>query len=149
MGSTTSKPENKVFTPQAPIDFSASFLSQLENSPESDYSRAQYTEKYIQDRVAQELKKLESDTVKQFQQTTNDSILPKDDNDVISVPKSNEKVQHLKQLMKENIELTLVQITDEIKSTRENVVKCFKLNDGKPLNCWDEVQAFRQSVKDL
>lgn len=34
MGSTTSKPETKVFTPSTPIDFSSSFLSQLESSPE-------------------------------------------------------------------------------------------------------------------
>lgn len=149
MGSSTSKPENKVFTPQAPIDFSASFLSQLENSPESDYSRAQYTEKYIQDRVAQELKKLEAQTIKQFQQTTNDAILPKDDQKRISVPSSNEKILHLKQLMKENIDLTKVEVTDEVKTAREKVVSCFKDNNGKPLNCWDEVQAFRQLAKDL
>lgn len=34
MGSSTSKPETKVFTPDTPIDFSATFLSQLETSPE-------------------------------------------------------------------------------------------------------------------
>lgn len=34
MGSSASKPETKVFTPSTPIDFSASFLSQLENSSE-------------------------------------------------------------------------------------------------------------------
>jgi len=34
MGSSTSKPETKVFTPATPVDFSASFLSQLENSSE-------------------------------------------------------------------------------------------------------------------
>lgn len=34
MGSAASKSETKVFTPKAPVDFSASFLSQLENSTE-------------------------------------------------------------------------------------------------------------------
>lgn len=34
MGSNTSKPETKVFTPNIPVDFSASFLSQLESSQE-------------------------------------------------------------------------------------------------------------------
>lgn len=149
MGSTTSKPDNKVFTPQVPIDFSASFLSQLENSPESDYSRAQYTEKYIQDRVSQELKKLEAETVKQFQQTTNDAILPADNEQRVSVPSSNEKIQRLKQLMQENILLTKVEVSDDIQQARKQVINCFKDNDGKPLNCWDEVQAFRQLVKDL
>lgn len=34
MGSSASRPETKVFTPAAPVDFSASFLSQLEASAE-------------------------------------------------------------------------------------------------------------------
>ena len=34
MGANGSKPETKVFTPDTPIDFSATFLSQLESSPE-------------------------------------------------------------------------------------------------------------------
>lgn len=38
MGSSASKPETKVFTPSTPIDFSASFLSQLENSSEVSIS---------------------------------------------------------------------------------------------------------------
>ena len=34
MGANGSKPETKVFTPDTPIDFSATFLSHLESSPE-------------------------------------------------------------------------------------------------------------------
>lgn len=34
MGSSASKPETKVFTPTTPVDFSSTFLSQLEQSPE-------------------------------------------------------------------------------------------------------------------
>ncbi|EGV66027.1 hypothetical protein PSN45_003158 [Yamadazyma tenuis] len=149
MGSTTSKPEKKVFTPQAPVDFSASFLSQLENSSESDYSRAQYTEKYIQDRVAQEVKKLEAEAIKHFQQTTQGAILPEDGTPVVSVPSSNEKIQHLKQLIQKNIALTTVEVTEDIKASRKSVIECLKHNEGKSLNCWDEVTKFNQLVKDL
>lgn len=149
MGSTTSKPEQKVFTPAAPIDFSASFLSQLENSKESDYSRSQYTEKYIQDRVQQELTKLERETILKFQDTVNDSILPEDPKDLISVEKSNEKITSLKKLMQENIELTKVEVSKEITNSRDLVLKCLKDNEGRSLNCWEEVQKFKQLVKDL
>ncbi|CAH6718640.1 MICOS complex subunit Mic19p [[Candida] jaroonii] len=149
MGSTTSKPEQKVFTPSAPIDFSASFLSQLENSKESDYSRSQYTEKYIQDRVQQELTKLERETILKFQDTVNDSILPEDSKDLISVEKSNDKITSLKKLMQENIELTKVEVSKEITSSRDLVLKCLKDNEGRSLNCWEEVQKFKQLVKDL
>lgn len=34
MGNNSSKPETKVFTPNTPIDFSSSFLAQLESSAE-------------------------------------------------------------------------------------------------------------------
>lgn len=149
MGSSTSKPDKKVFTPQAPIDFSASFLSQLENSKESDYSRAQSTEKYIQERVAQELQRLEAEANKQFKQTTDNAILTDNEKVTVSVPSSNEKIQHLKQLMQENIALTTVEVSNEVKSTRDSVIKCLKDNEGKSLNCWDEVQKFNQLVKDL
>lgn len=149
MGSSTSKPDTKIFTPQAPVDFSALFLSQLENSTESDYSRAQNTEKYIQDRVAQEIKKLEAQAVKQFKDTTNSALLKDDDKPSISVPASNEKIQHLTKLMQENISLTKVEVSEEIKSTRDSVIKCLKDNEGKSLNCWDEVQKFNLLVKDL
>ncbi|KAI5953586.1 hypothetical protein KGF54_002958 [Candida jiufengensis] len=155
MGSNTSKPETKVFTPTTPIDFSSTFLSQLEQSPESDYSRAQYTEKYIQDRVAQELTKLEKQTIKNFKDTTNQALLKDDsvDKDAkdtkLSVSQANDKIVQLTQLLKENAELEKANITPEIKQSRENVISCLKNNQGKSLNCWDEVETFRNLVRDL
>lgn len=149
MGSTASTPEQKIFTPQAPIDFSASFLSQLENSQESDYSRSQYTEKYIQDRVKQELTKLEAQTIKSFRTTLNNNILANDDLDNHSVAVNNDKIQQLKQLLKHNLESTTVVINDDVKHARQNVIACLKDNEGKSLNCWDEVQKFKTLIKDL
>ncbi|KAI5949638.1 hypothetical protein CANMA_005445 [Candida margitis] len=150
MGSTASKPETKVFTPTTPVDFSSTFLSQLEQSPESDYSRAQYTEKYIQDRVAEELKKLEAQTIKNFKQTTNDAILKdKSNKPGLSVTESNAKIAKLTQLLQDNAKLEQINITPELKDSRENVIKCLKDNQGKSLNCWDEVETFRTLVRNL
>ncbi|ODV80397.1 DUF1690-domain-containing protein [Suhomyces tanzawaensis NRRL Y-17324] len=148
MGSATSKPETKVFTPSTPVDFSASFLSQLEGSAESDYSRAQHTEKYIQERVAAELSKLEQETIKRFQTTTSDSLL-KDKADDVPIPSTNDKITKLTALLQENIKLAKVEVSDDIKSAREEVLKCLKENQGKTLNCWDEVEKFRKSVREL
>ncbi|KAI5966502.1 uncharacterized protein KGF55_000811 [Candida pseudojiufengensis] len=152
MGSNTSKPETKVFTPSTPIDFSSTFLSQLEQSPESDYSRAQYTEKYIQDRVAKELTKLEKETIKNFKDTTNKALLKddkKDQNAKISVSQANDKIVQLTQLLKENAALEQANITPEIKQSRESVIQCLKNNQGKSLNCWNEVETFKNLVRDL
>lgn len=148
MGSSVSKSETKVFTPKAPVDFSASFLSHLENSQESDYSRSQYTEKYIQERVASELKKLEAETIQKFQETTSNALLKEDDNKV-SVLSSNEKITRLTQLLKDNVKLVQIEISDDIKNARNSVIACLKDNQGKPLNCWDEVEQFKKSVHSM
>ncbi|KAG4405105.1 hypothetical protein JTP64_005141 [Candida tropicalis] len=150
MGSSTSKPETKVFTPDTPIDFSATFLSQLETSPESDFSRAQYTEKYIQDRVAAELNKLEKETIKNFKNTTENALLKEDkENTKLSVAAANEKITKLTDLLKQNAILGKVAVPPNVQEARELVLKCLKENEGRSLNCWDEVETFKQLVKEL
>ncbi|KAL6453914.1 MIC19 MICOS complex subunit MIC19 [Candida maltosa Xu316] len=149
MGSNSSKPETKVFTPETPIDFSATFLSQLETSPESDFSRAQYTEKYIQDRVASELSKLEKQTIKEFKNTTDKAILKDEGEAKLSVASVNEKIGKLTDLLKENASLAKIVTPANVQESRDAVIKCLKDNQGKSLNCWDEVEGFKQLVKEL
>lgn len=148
MGSTASKPETKVFTPNAPVDFSASFLSHLENSQESDYTRAQYTEKYIQDRVASELTKLEREALEKFQKTTAES-LDKSKDTKLSVALSNEKVQSLTKALQDSAKLIQVELSDEVKKARGDVIACLKDNKGRALNCWDEVEQFKTLVNSM
>lgn len=121
----------------------------LTESKQSDYSRSQYTEKYIQDRVAVELKKLEAETIKKFQETTNGALLKEESNPELSVPKANEKIGELTKKLQENIELAKVEINQQVKSSREGVIKCLKENLGKSLNCWEEVENFKKLVADL
>lgn len=148
MGNSTSKPETKVFTPESPVDFSASFLSQLESSVELDYSRAQYTEKYIQDRVAKELQKLEKDAVTKFNQSTAEA-LEKDSKPELSVATTNDKVVRLTKLLEENAKASQPQLPKETEAAREQVLACLKGNEGKVLNCWDEVKKYEKLVKAL
>lgn len=130
------------------MDFSASFLSHLENSQESDYTRAQYAEKYIQDRVAEELKKLEKQTIEKFKDTT-DLALAKDDGSVLSVPALNEKLAKFAKQLEENSKSIEVGVSDDIKTARKSVVECLKDNHGRALNCWDEVEHFKQLVHSM
>lgn len=148
MGSSVSKSETKVFTPKAPVDFSASFLSHLENSQESDYTRSQYTEKYIQERVTSELKKIEGDVVEKFQSTTR-SALSEEGDDQVSVQSSNEKISNLTKAMEGCAKLVQVNVSSDIQFARESVVDCLKGNQGKPLNCWDEVEQFKKLVHSM
>lgn len=148
MGSSASKPETKVYTPKAPVDFSASFLSQLENSQESDYTRAQYTEKYIQERVSAEIKNLEAEAIKKFQSTTSDA-LSKEGEAPLSVSSSNEKISKLNKVLQDSAKLVQVDLSDDIKNARQSVIACLKDNKGKPLNCWDEVEQFKKLVHSM
>lgn len=150
MGANGSKPETKVFTPDTPIDFSATFLSQLESSPESDFSRAQYTEKYIQDRVAAKLAKLEKQTISSFKEATDNAILKDDPEDQkLSVAATSDKIAKLTNTLKENALLGKVVIPPNVEESRNAVISCLKENQGKSLNCWEEVETFKRLVKDL
>lgn len=119
---------------------------------QSDFSRAQYTEKYIQQRVAAELSKLEAETIKKFQQTTDDALLKSEgdnDNKLASAPALNEKITKLTEVLENNIKLTKIEVSDSVKNSRDEVIKCLNENQGKSLNCWEEVETFRKLVKEL
>lgn len=115
---------------------------------QSDYSRAQHTEKYIQDRVAAELAKLEKDALKQFRDTTEESLQTGSD-DGPSVAGANDKIAALTKRLQDNLSLAKVKTSDEFKASRENVLKCLRDNEGRSLNCWDEVQQFRKLAEEL
>lgn len=115
---------------------------------QSDYSRAQHTEKYIQDRVAAELAKLERETLKKFKDTT-DKSLETSSYEGPSVSGANDKIADLTKRLQDNISKAKVQTSDEFNSAREQVIKCLRDNEGRSLNCWDEVQQFRKLANEL
>lgn len=117
---------------------------------QSDFSRAQYTEKYIQDRVAAELAKLEKQTISSFKEATDNAILKDDPEDQkLSVAATNDKIAKLTNTLKENALLGKVVIPPNVKESRNAVINCLKENQGKSLNCWEEVETFKRLVKDL
>lgn len=148
MGSNASKSETKVFTPKAPVDYSASFLSHLESSKESDFTRAQYTESYIQERVAEELKKLEREAIDKFQETATSSV-SKASGKEFSASSSNQKIASLSKLLQENARLVQLDLDKSVEAARDDVVACLKENKGQSLNCWEEVDKFKKLVHGL
>lgn len=146
MGLAASKTETKVFTPSAPVEYSPLLLQQLENSPDTNYTRAQQSEKYIQDRVASELQKLEREAIAQFQES---SKVATESAGGTSVAALNEKIDRLTKTLEENAKQAQVTLSDEVKTARQAVVACLKSNKGRSLNCWDEVEHFKQLVHGL
>lgn len=37
----------------------------------------------------------------------------------------------------------------DVEKAREGLVGCLKLNDRRPLDCWREVEAFKESVRKM
>ncbi|CAK4034973.1 Hypothetical predicted protein [Lecanosticta acicola] len=58
MGSGGSRPEQHIFNPDAPVRLSQSAINTLQNSPETDSTRAQDLELKVQQRVNAELKRI-------------------------------------------------------------------------------------------
>lgn len=119
------------------------------NYSQSDYSRAQYTEKYIQERVASELKKLETETINKFQGSLKESVNKVDDKSTLNVNETNEKIDKLTKVLEANSQFFKVEVNDSLTKSRNSVIECLKENKGKSLNCWDEVEEFRKLVKQL
>ncbi|OWB76188.1 hypothetical protein B5S32_g338 [[Candida] boidinii] len=143
--------ETKTFIPQTPVDFSSSLLAQLDSSNESNYTRQQYAETYIQQKVNTELKKIESDKLAKLDETLKNSlkkISNTNSNSSISVNSINEKLDKInEQLVKLN-SLKPVK-SAELKAAESKVSSCLKLNKDTPLNCWEEVEIFKKLTKSL
>lgn len=41
------------------------------------------------------------------------------------------------------------QLPDSLESARNDVVRCLRENDRRPLDCWREVEAFKEEVRRL
>lgn len=99
--------------------------------------------------MAAELAKLEKDTIAKFQSTTDDALWKDDSKSKLSVPETNEKVAKLTAILKENIKLSQVEVSEDLLNARSSVISCLKENKGQSLNCWEEVEVFRKLVKEL
>lgn len=114
---------------------------------QSDYSRSQYTEKYIQERVASELKKLETETIAKFQDSLKQNVNRDDDNSTLDVKQTNAKIDKLTKVLEANSQFYKVEIDPKLEELRKSVIQCLKDNGHKTLNCWNEVEAFKALVR--
>lgn len=86
--------------------------------------------------------------MKKFKETTEES-LETSSYEGTSVSGANDKIADLTKRLKDNISKAKVQTSDEFNSAREQVIKCLRDNEGRSLNCWDEVQQFRKLANEL
>ncbi|KAJ5447390.1 Protein of unknown function DUF1690 [Penicillium cf. griseofulvum] len=207
MGAGNSKPEasagsQHVFSSNSPVQFSSNLVDALQSTSETDSTRAKALELEIQNRVAQELKRLrerEQQTLAEIEKRISESkdttSLPvtaataplapstsgypagslnldapripfagRHHDPVPAAPAPQETVAAAQPITKRDISRDsvaaeieqlrskldgrrkLVELDDGVAKARSDVTSCLQLNDRRPLNCWEEVDAFKREV---
>lgn len=135
---------------------------------QTDSTRAKTLELHIQARVAEELKRLQEREEQTFRDLAAklsaddergpaspdaaDSAANTDSNTIHALSRASVQrdVAALKQKLENRKKVVEIGVLDAgVEKAREDVVKCLRANDRRPLDCWKEVEAFRDEVKKL
>ncbi|KAK5000499.1 hypothetical protein LTR66_000654 [Elasticomyces elasticus] len=175
MGQGTSKSDQHVFSADTPVRFSQAVIDSLQNSPETDSTRAKTVEFQIQSRVTAELERIresESQRLNELaEQLTSDPSATPHPNDsagpslgekiishLPSLPNSssqhasasmssqsvNKEVQELRAKLEKRRKDT--KPDEGVEKAKESLVQCLRVNDRRPLDCWQEVESFKAEV---
>ncbi|KHJ35864.1 putative duf1690 domain-containing protein [Erysiphe necator] len=174
MGSQLSKPDtsnnnSQVNTGNA-VQFSQPFVDYLQNSSETDSIRAKALELEIQSRVNAELQRLKSVTAKEYAElqakiSDNEETGQRHSNDSHGNDEASLSVKagdRLRQLGREAVQGDILELKTKIEKSKhvreldESVVKaksevisCLKENDRRPLDCWAQIEKFKNEVARL
>ncbi|KAJ2906001.1 hypothetical protein MKZ38_003484 [Zalerion maritima] len=121
---------------------------------QSDASRAQTLELSIQARVADELKKLaekEVASLRAAQETISaEASSPGGTTPDLKGPSRfavSKEVEALRAKLEER--RNVKQVPEAVQDARSEVVRCLRENDRRPLDCWQEVERFKEEVKEM
>ncbi|KAK6006433.1 hypothetical protein QM012_006843 [Aureobasidium pullulans] len=174
MGSGSSKPQGSqyVFAADSPVSFSPSVVDSLQNSPETDSTRQRNLELQIQQRVTAELERIREEEAQRLAQYTerltpttedqsssddNSSSLKEKISSALTPSSSQHKDRSNDSVSKEVAELRsklerrkkLEQTDPAVEKAKEGLVQCLRVNDRRPLDCWEQVEAFKAEVAKL
>ncbi|KAI5204035.1 hypothetical protein E4T42_04556 [Aureobasidium subglaciale] len=178
MGSGSSKPQGSpyVFAADSPVSFSPSVVDSLQNSPETDSTRQRNLDLQIQQRVTAELERIREEEAKRLAQYTSTLTPTSDDSSDSSSPSSSDspsikdkissaltpsssqnKDRSNDSVSKEVAELrsklerrkNLDKTDVAVEKAKEGLVQCLRLNDRRPLDCWEQVETFKAEVAKL
>ncbi|KAI1812251.1 DUF1690-domain-containing protein [Poronia punctata] len=151
MGSSSSKPtaDSHAWKASSPVGVSQDVVDSFQNNRESDISRAQHLELAIQARVSEELKKLSSQesaalkaAAEKASEVTETEAQTKTDRQTVSA-----EVEALRARLDKRKQLR--PLPETVEKARGDVVRCLLENDRRPLDCWQEVEAFKEEVRRL
>ncbi|KAI1343333.1 hypothetical protein F5Y15DRAFT_369718 [Xylariaceae sp. FL0016] len=153
MGSSASKPvaghDSHVWKANGPLGVSQDVVDSLQSSSESDTSRQQALELTVQKRVAAELRKLSSESSELLKKATQ-ATEGKDDG-ADSASKSSETVSKEVEALRARLDKRkqLRPLPEKVETARGEVVRCLMEHDRRPLDCWQEVETFKEEVRRL
>ncbi|GAM89665.1 hypothetical protein ANO11243_077040 [Dothideomycetidae sp. 11243] len=174
MGSGGSKPagdpSSHVFSAEAPVRFSQQVLDSLQNSSETDSTRARAQELHIQARVQSELRKIRDTENARLDSLLSD-LTPTEDSPASSNedPSLTDKVKsalkggsngvdRTHDSVKKEIDNLRAKLDErrklekpaaEVQKAKDQLVQCLRVNDRRPLDCWREVEEFKNEVARL
>jgi MICOS complex subunit MIC19 len=120
---------------------------------QTDSTREKTLELHIQSRVTAELEKLrerESRLLKELEDQISNEPLSSPENPIsqqVESPTSttvHESIASLRSKLASRRKLE--EIDESVEKAKNNVVRCLRENDRRPLDCWREVEAFRREV---
>ncbi|GAB7344962.1 hypothetical protein MBLNU457_3392t1 [Dothideomycetes sp. NU457] len=181
MGASNSKTSpdasEHVFSAESPVRFSQSVVNSLQNSPETDSTRARNQELLIQSRVTSELEKLRDQEASRLSSiateltSSNGSAPSSDSSNEITVDsikhkvvnavsgsksddgstRSSDSVNHEVEALRAKLEKRKqIDKTDKgVEKAKEDLVSCLRMNDRRPLDCWEQVEEFKKEVSRL
>lgn len=131
-----------MLTPSLPVSFLPAFIAQLENSPATDASRASDAQAYVHKQVGKELQA----RVQAAEAAVKAAVVEAGDKSTGGVSRVgvDEKVKTLKATL-ERVSAEVLE-GKEVVAARKAVVACIKANQGRVLECWDQVAAFKTAV---
>ncbi|OAA60690.1 DUF1690 domain-containing protein [Cordyceps fumosorosea ARSEF 2679] len=152
MGSSTSKPEQSGYQWKASgtPGVSMPVLDSLQSSPETDASRAKLLEQQVHARVAEELKKLqkrEAEALAAAHDKIASAAPSSDDATTTNRFTVGKEVDALRKKLEERKQVRA--LPEEVERARGRVVECLRVNDRRPLDCWQEVEDFKAEVQKL
>ncbi|CAF9906997.1 MAG: hypothetical protein GOMPHAMPRED_004992 [Gomphillus americanus] len=154
MGQEASKvsPTNPqhVFKSSGPVRFSPEVVDILQNSPASDSIRAQDLELHIQNRVHTELSRLAEEQTKSLKELqdkiSSETPAPSSKSPDLSRASVQKETEELKKkLAKRKLREDVVG-DKNVEKAKDELVTCLRNNDRRPLDCWQEVEAFKNEV---
>ncbi|KAI1427241.1 hypothetical protein F5Y12DRAFT_738009 [Xylaria sp. FL1777] len=153
MGSSSSKPAGDSLTWKAssPVGVSQDVVDSLQSSRESDVSRAQNLELAIQARVSDELQKLSAQESAALKTTLAKASEITDKDAAAEAQGGREKVSAEVEALRARLDKRkqLRPVPESVERARGDVVRCLLENDRRPLDCYQEVEAFKEEVRKL